>query len=278
MSKFGWIARFTIHQEICGMAGHHLMSQSPVWTVLIRRGGSRRAKIVNRMQVVSTATLLACYPRPYYDESMATAHKTTRQIIRSFEAKAMKKRPLAVRIADRLTSSFGSMSFLLGNVAFFATWIAINQGYFRPAIEPFDPFPYILLTMVVSLEAIMLTVIVLMSQNRQGYISSVRDELILQTNLIAERELTKVLQMISDLVKHGGLKQPPDPELEAMLKTTDISYIERKLEEQLQGPPQKTIPQIVASPIARLGQTVTNAIQATPSPSATIRVGIGKPK
>ena len=209
---------------------------------------------------------------------MAAQHKTTRQIIRSFEAKAMKKRPWAVRIADRLTSSFGSMSFLFGNVAFFAGWVVINQGYFRPAIEPFDPFPYILLTMVVSLEAIMLTVIVLMSQNRQGYISSVRDELILQTNLISERELTKTLQMIAELLKHHGVKRPADPELEAMLKDTDISYIERKLEEQLQPSPPKTLPQIVASPIVKLGQTVTNAIQATPSPSTTIRVGVGKVK
>lgn len=209
---------------------------------------------------------------------MATAHKTTRQIIRSFEAKAMKKRPWSVRIADRLTSSFGSMSFLVGNVIFFAGWVVINQGYFRPAIEPFDPFPYILLTMVVSLEAIMLTVIVLMSQNRQGYISSVRDELILQTNLIAEREVTKALKLIAELHKHHGVRSKFDPDLEAMLKETDIPYIERKLEEQLQPAPPKSIPQIVASPIVKLGQTVTNAIQTTPSSSATIRVGVGKPK
>lgn len=191
----------------------------------------------------------------------------------------MKKRPWAVRIADRLTSSFGSMSFLVSNVIFFAGWVVINQGYFRPLVEPFDQFPYIFLTMVVSLEAIMLTVIVLMSQNRQGYISSVRDELILQTNLIAEREVTKVLQMIADLHKHHGVKRPSDPELEAMLKDTDISYIERKLEEQLQPTPQKTIPQMVAQPIVKLKDTVSNAI-ATPhngSPES-LRVGIGKAK
>lgn len=197
---------------------------------------------------------------------MPAQHKTTRQIIRSFEAKAMKKRPWAVRIADRLTSSFGSMSFLFGNVAFFAGWVVINQGYFRPAIEPFDPFPYILLTMVVSLEAIMLTVIVLMSQNRQGYISSVRDELILQTNLIAERELTKALQLLA------GVKGAHDSELEAMLKTTDISYIERKLEEQLQPPPPKTLQKIVS-----VMQTPIKSGQ-TPLPVTTVRVGTGKAK
>lgn len=176
----------------------------------------------------------------------------------------MKKRPWAVRIADRLTSTFGSMSFLVGNAVFFTAWILVNQGYMRPLIEPFDQFPFILLTMVLSIEAIMLTVIVLMSQNRQGYISSVRDELILQTNLIAERELTKALQLLA------GIKHAHDPELEAMLKDTDISYIERKLEEQLQSPPPKTLQKIVS-----VMQTPIKSGQ-TPLPTTTVRVGTGK--
>ena len=165
------------------------------------------------------------------------------------------------------------MSFLVGNGVFFAAWILVNQGYMRPAIEPFDEFPFILLTMVLSVEAIMLTVIVLMSQNRQSYISSVRDELILQTNLIAERELTKVLELLA------GVKNAHDPELEAMLKTTDISYIERKLEEQLQPQQPKSIPQIVAEPIVKLKDTVSNAIQPSNNGSSEqIQVGTGKAK
>ena len=180
----------------------------------------------------------------------------------------MRKRPWMIRIADRLTNYFGSMGFLIANAIFFTGWILVNSGNLRPLIEPFDEFPYILLTMVVSLEAIMLTVIVLMSQNRQSYISSVRDELILQTNLIAERELTKVLQLLA------GVKRAQDPELEAMLKDTDISYIERKLEEQLQPPQANTIPQIVSKPIVKLSEKVTNAI-ASPE---TVRIGSGKPK
>lgn len=169
---------------------------------------------------------------------------TTRQIIRSFEAKALKKRPISVRIADLLTSQFGSVSFFIMNLTFFSAWMFINTGYMRPVIEIFDPFPFILLTMIVSLEAICLTIIVLMSQTRQGFISSVRDELILQTNLITERELTKALQLLADLHKHLNVKGQEDPELASMLKNIDTSYIERRLEEQIKGE-QSTLPQVV---------------------------------
>lgn len=231
-------------------------------------------------------------------DTMAHQHKTTRQIISSFEAKAMRKRTLPVRIADGLTAYFGSIKFFLVNGGIFVAWIVINLGYFRPAIEPFDPFPFILLTMAVSLQAIFLAIIVLMSQNRQGYISSVRDELILQTNLIAEREITKALHLLSDLHKHHGVKRPSDPELESMLKDTDISYIERKLEEQIQGAPPPTLTQVVTEPIIKISETVTNALQAPLNGSQNhtegnpnnangngkkngshpIRVGLGKPE
>ncbi|MBI4066727.1 DUF1003 domain-containing protein [Candidatus Gottesmanbacteria bacterium] len=206
-----------------------------------------------------------------------SARRTTRQLIQSFEAKALRKRPLSVKIADWLTNYFGTMGFFGTNGILFVVWIAINNGWV-PGIRPIDPFPYILLTMIVSLEAIFLSIVVLMSQNRQGYVSSLRDELGLQVNLIAERELTKSLQLLADLHKHHGVKRASDPELEAMLKDTDISYIERKLEEQLQPPPAKTLPQIVAQPIVKLGQTVTNALQTTKNGESTVHVGVGKPK
>src|SRR3989344_6204266 len=98
-------------------------------------------------------------------------HEVSRHLIRSYEAKALKKRPLAVRFADDLTSLFGSVIFLVLNALLFIAWLLINTGNI-PAIPIFDPYPFSMLTTAVSLEAIILTVIVLMSQNRQSLISS----------------------------------------------------------------------------------------------------------
>lgn len=183
--------------------------------------------------------------------------KTTRQIVKSFEASAMKKRPLAIKIADTLTSYFGTMEFLIFNIMWFSGWILINTGNI-PGITPFDPFPFQLLTTAVSLEAIFLTIIVLMSQNRQSYISTLREELDLQINLLTEREITKVLELLIGLHDHHKIKID-DPELQAMLRKTDTSYIQRKLEEQIKGEP-KPISSVVTEPMEKLGEKVEQAL------------------
>ena len=152
-------------------------------------------------------------------------------IIESFEAKELERRPLSIKIADWLTSGFGSITFLLFNLLFFTFWILANTGNV-PDVPVFDPFPFILLTMLVSLEAIVLTVIVLVSQNRQAEITTLREELDMQVNLMAEREITKVLDLQKIIIKKLGVKIK-DPELEEMTKETDISYIEQQLAEQI---------------------------------------------
>jgi uncharacterized membrane protein len=155
----------------------------------------------------------------------------THNIIRSFEAKALRKRPLSIKIADKLTSYFGSLFFLLLNIFLFTFWILINAGKI-PGIPVFDPYPYVLLITFVSLEAIILTTVVLMSQNRQSQIATLRDELQLQVELISEKEISKVLNLLKKVLEKHNIKVT-DHELEEMLEAVDTSYIERKLEEQL---------------------------------------------
>lgn len=165
---------------------------------------------------------------------MATPGRPLR-IIRSFEAKELKKRPATVKIADSITSFAGSVSFLLINLIFFGSWIFINLGVV-PSIKPFDPYPFVMLTTIVSLEAIMLAIFVLMSQNRQSVVSTLREEIQLQINLLAEREVTKILMLVNEVLQKQGIKIE-DRELEAMLRETDVSYIERQLEKQLAPSP-----------------------------------------
>lgn len=185
------------------------------------------------------------------------SHEVSRHLVKSFEAKALKKRPMAVRIADDLTTLFGSILFLVINVLIFTSWILINTGKV-PSIPPFDPFPFQMLTTVVSLEAIILTLIVLMSQGRQSLISSLREEIDIQINLMAEREITKILKLLNELLKAKGI-QVKDTELEEMLKEIDESYIERKLEEQLTAKPQSIVEK-VAEPIIKAGEELEKTI------------------
>jgi len=181
-------------------------------------------------------------------------HEVSKHLIKSFEAKALKKRSLAVRFADDLTSLFGSMFFLIVNALVFIVWILINTGKVQ-GIAPFDPFPFSMLTTVVSLEAIILTVIVLMSQNRSSLISSMREEIDIQVNLIAEREITKILKLLNELLKVKGIKLE-DKELDEMLKEIDASYLERKLEDELFGKPETFVNKVnkVTKPIRMVGE------------------------
>ena len=97
------------------------------------------------------------------------------------------------RAADLLTRFSGSMVFVYTHAAWFAIWMVLNLGV--GGVPSFDPFPFGLLTMIVSLEAIFLSTFVLLSQNRGAELAEKRAELDLQTNLLAEHELTRVLRI-----------------------------------------------------------------------------------
>ena len=89
------------------------------------------------------------------------------------------------RVADRITAFAGSLRFVYIHTAWFAVWIAINVGALGTTRE-FDKFPFGLLTMIVSLEAIFLATFVMVTQNRQGRRADIRSELDFETNLRSE--------------------------------------------------------------------------------------------
>lgn len=94
------------------------------------------------------------------------------------------------RIADWLAWFSGSMPFLFLHALWFAVWIALNVGVVNiPHLSGFDPFPFGLLTMIVSLEAIFLSTFVLISQNRQVEKDKVRSDIEYEVNIKAELEV-----------------------------------------------------------------------------------------
>ena len=153
--------------------------------------------------------------------------------IESFQAKHYKKRTAFQKMADKTVTYSGTFGFLAGNVLVFLTWILLNSNIL--GFKPFDPFPYVLLTTIVSLEAIMLAIFVLISQNRQSRITDLRQEVDLQINIIAEEEITKMIHLIAGLYKAMNVNVEADPELRAMLEPTDWDAIEKRLEDELEA-------------------------------------------
>lgn len=125
--------------------------------------------------------------------------------------KAAAERSLQDRIADGITSFSGRMAFAYVHILWFGVWILLNTGSF--GVRPFDPFPYGLLTMVVSLEAIFLATFVLVSQNRLSREAEHRADLDLHIGLLTEHELTRVLQMLDAIQDKLGINNDADSEL-----------------------------------------------------------------
>ncbi len=133
---------------------------------------------------------------------------------------------MSERVADFLTDSIGTIVFLIVNIALFLAWIAVNSNAI-PGFKPFDPYPYGMLTMVVSLEAIFLSVIVLISQNRAAKIADLREELDFQVNVTSEQEITQILKMIERIERKLLVKELNGSELSRMEKGLDLADLER---------------------------------------------------
>ncbi len=132
-------------------------------------------------------------------------------------------RTLSEKVADGIANFTGSMMFVWIHVVWFAGWVLLNTASF--GFEPFDPYPFTFLTMIVSLEAIFLSTFILMSENRQARLGDRRSRVDLQVNMIAEREVTKMMELIVGIHDHLGIPRPADQELRQMQKPTNIDHL-----------------------------------------------------
>ena len=142
-----------------------------------------------------------------------------------------RKKTVQNRIADSITAFSGNLLFVYFHVLWFAVWIAWNTGVL--GLVPFDPFPFGLLTMIVSLEAIFLSTFVLISQNRMAEMTDRRSDLDLQINLLAEYEITKILCITDAIADHLGLKEGKDPELEQLKEEVSPERVLKEMEKKL---------------------------------------------
>ncbi|MCW3092995.1 MAG: hypothetical protein JWP81_4064 [Ferruginibacter sp.] len=153
------------------------------------------------------------------------------ETIWELEKEAIQSRSTAEHIADKITTFAGSTPFIILHVVWFGGWILINEGII-PGIAPFDPFPFSFLTLVVSLEAIFLTLLVLMSQNRMTKEADKRAHLDLQINMLDEQETTMILRMVQKIAKHLGLEEEIDDSVKDLCEETDVNRVAKTLDEK----------------------------------------------
>jgi len=165
-------------------------------------------------------------------ELIGKNNESRKKIFYSMKAKADSKRTFIEKFADFMTKIFGNVQFLILNLAIFFVWILINTNQIK-GIPQFDPFPFILLTTIVSLETIFLSIFVLMSQNRNSKLDELREEINLKINIISERENTKLMEMMVLLLNKNSIDLSKDSELKKLLKPISEEEIEKKIEKEI---------------------------------------------
>ncbi len=139
----------------------------------------------------------------------------------------MKEQSLSMGIADAVATFSGSILFLLINLVAFALWILLNTV--APKGAQFDPYPFQFLTMSVSLEAIFLSIFVLISQNRQSEKDRRRAEQDLQVDLQGEAEIREVMARLQDQDMHLMLQDEKLAMIQEMLLQHPRSPRKRKV-------------------------------------------------
>ncbi len=139
--------------------------------------------------------------------------------------------------ADCVTRFSGSTLFVALHIIWFAFWMVWNSGWFTTFV--FDPFPFGLLTLIVSLEAIFLSTFILISQNRMADISDQRADLDLQINLLAEYEITRLLKLTDAIALHLGIEQYHSHELEELKRDINPQAILKEMEGQKHTPTRR---------------------------------------
>jgi uncharacterized membrane protein len=126
----------------------------------------------------------------------ATTNRLRQMATRNANEETETKLTVLERITDAIAAFSGSLPFLALHAIWFLVWIGINT---IPGLPAFDPFPFGLLTMCVSLEAIFLSVIVLLSQNRQSAKDRIRADVDYEVNLKAELEVSHLHEKVDHL-------------------------------------------------------------------------------
>ena len=178
-------------------------------------------------------------PKPPGSDGQSALEENV-QAIKRWERAILRTRSRADIISDWIVATAGGSPVLVLHIVWFACWVTVNLGGI-PGLHPFDPFPFPLLTMTVSLEAIFLSLIVLASQNRLTRESDKRSHLDLQINLLAEREMTAVLQLLQDIAGHLNVRTSVTAaQLHDLTTKTDVGSLTNRMDELAEPPSSAT--------------------------------------
>jgi uncharacterized membrane protein len=150
------------------------------------------------------------------DDSLKSALSRNIDTMRRRRAEDEANASAQERLAGAISRFSGSMRFVYLHALAYGFWILANLGWV-PGIEPWDP-TFVVLAMIASVEAIFLSTFILINQNRMAAVADRRAELDMQIGLLSEAEITKLVQLVTEIARRMDVAAAHQPELEEMKK------------------------------------------------------------
>jgi uncharacterized membrane protein len=153
--------------------------------------------------------------------------------VSALEAAEREKATAGDRVGSAVTGFCGSLTFVWINLAAMAGWVALNLVL--PPSRRVDPFPFSLLTLFLSVEAIFLSIFILISQNREARVTEKRSHLDLQLNLLSEQENTRMLLLLERISSAVGAELPDDGEEKVLAQATRPEALSEQIDEAVEA-------------------------------------------
>lgn len=169
------------------------------------------------------------------DASLNSALRRNIDALRRRREEQERRAALDEKLAREITRFVGSMRFVYVHALVYGAWIVANLGWI-PAVRPWDP-SFVVLAMIASVEAIFLSTFILITQNRMAAAADRRAELDLQVSLLAEAEITKLVELVSMIAERMELPAHEEPEIEEMKQRVAPEAVLDAIEETEAGVP-----------------------------------------
>jgi uncharacterized membrane protein len=172
------------------------------------------------------------HPIPEWSPELADVMERNIRTLVSRRREEERKRGPEERIADWITRFTGSMGFVYFQAVLVGLWVAINLGLLP--IRPFDP-SFVILAVMASVEAIFLSTFVLITQNRMAALADKRADLDLQVSLLAEHEITRLIELATAIADQMGVEAAKNPELAELSRAVPPERVMEKIEREEEG-------------------------------------------
>jgi len=163
------------------------------------------------------------------DSSLNSSLRRNIEVLRRRREEEEERASADERLARAITRFTGSMRFVFVHLLLYGAWILCNLGWI-PGLEPWDP-TFVILAMIASVEAIFLSTFILITQNRMAAAADRRAELDVQISLLAEAEITKLVELVSEIARRMDVPAARQLEIEEMKQRVQPEAVLDAIEE-----------------------------------------------